>query len=396
MSDVYSLEHIKLARISTVVFFIDTQLHAQISMTVQSGMDVSIVASEKKLTRPIEGVKYYSTDIPRAISPIKDLLALFKLYILFRKEKFDIVHSTTPKAGLLCAISGKLAGVPIRIHSFTGQPWVTLSGFKRRLARWGGWGIGRLNKACYADSDSQKQFLVSEKLVLPEKLSVIGEGSLAGVDVSRFNIDRFSASKINDLKNEYGIAKDAMVLLFVGRVVKDKGVVELVDAFKRLCIKNHSLNVNLLMVGPQELTLNDLDIDLYTEFASKVIFTGYTNEPEKFMAISDVLCIPSYREGFGTVVIEAAAMGLPAVGTTIYGLSDAIVDGVTGVLVEPMSVEELESALMNIIADKGFRNSLGQNAKIRARKHFSNEVVNKLVIDEYRVLLNRHARQANV
>ncbi|MBE0471432.1 MAG: glycosyltransferase, partial [Methyloprofundus sp.] len=179
------LSNIKIARVSTVAFFIDTQLHSQISMTVQSGAEVSVIASEPSLNRPIDGAEYFSIDIPREINPLKDLLALVKLWWLFRKQKFDIVHSTTPKAGLLCALAGKFAGVPIRIHSYTGQPWVTLSGLKRKVAKLGDWVIGCLTTACYADSDSQKAFLVSEKLVSVDKLSVIGKGSLAGVDVKR-------------------------------------------------------------------------------------------------------------------------------------------------------------------------------------------------------------------
>jgi glycosyltransferase involved in cell wall biosynthesis len=383
------LSNVKIARISTVAFFIDTQLHSQISMTVKSGAEVSVIASESSLNRPIDCVEYFSIDIPREINPLKDLLALVRLWRLFRKQKFDIVHSTTPKAGLLCALAGKFAGVQIRIHSYTGQPWVTLTGIKRQVARWGDWIIGSLNTTCYTDSDSQKAFLVSEKLVSSNKLSVIGKGSLAGVDVKRFNLERFSGAERYAIKESLGISQDAIVLLFVGRIVKDKGVVELVEAFKKVIAEHKSSNLYLLMVGPQELSTDELDIVPNSAVNQKIIFTGYTDVPEQFMAVSDVLCIPSYREGFGTVVIEAAAMGLPTIGTNIYGLSDAIIDGETGLLVEPKNVSELMQSLDNIIHDDALRNTLGKNAQTRALRDFSNEVVNRLVIEEYVALLKR-------
>lgn len=384
-----NLQNIKLARVSTVAFFFDTQLHSQISLSVKSGAEVTVIASDSVLSRPIDGVKYISVDIPREINIFKDFLALVRLWWLFQSYKFDVVHSTTPKAGLLCALAGKFAGVPIRIHSYTGQPWVTLVGVKRQVVKFADWIIGKLNTICYADSDSQKDFLVSEKIVSADKLSVIGKGSLAGVDVQRFNSNRFTENELNLIKGGVGISKDSIVLLFLGRIVKDKGVVELIEAFKRVVSECESFNIYLLLVGPSELSLVDLGVDNDPSLLKKIIFTGYTDFPERYIAISDLLCIPSYREGFGTVVLEAAAMGVPAIGSNIYGLSDAIVDGETGLLVEPRNVLDLKQAIVRVVNDATHRKKLGNNAKIRALQYFSNEVINRLVVDEYIVLLNR-------
>jgi glycosyltransferase involved in cell wall biosynthesis len=382
-----SLKGVKLARVSTVAFFIDTQLHAQIKETIASGAEVSVIASEPALNRPIDGCTYFSIDIPRQISLLKDFAALFKLLRLFRKQQFDIVHSTTPKAGLICAVAGKLAGVPIRIHTFTGQPWVTLTGAKRVVAKLADKVIGFLNTACYTDSSSQKEFLVSEKIVSSLKLSVIGQGSLAGVDTQRFNPDLYSVADCSLIKQGLGIPQNALVLLFVGRIVRDKGVVELVDAFNSILVNDS--NAYLLFVGPQELTLSELGITTGSMLEQRVKFTGYTDLPEQYMAASDVLCIPSYREGFGTVVIEASAMDLPAVGTNIYGLSDAIVDGETGLLVEPKNIDQLANALLQIINDSDLRKALGQNAQKRANQYFSSELINKQVVQEYVRLLSQ-------
>jgi glycosyltransferase involved in cell wall biosynthesis len=384
------LKNVKLARVSTVAFFIDTQLNAQINLTISFGSDVSVIASESSLNRPIDGCQYFSIEIPRQIRPIKDLVALLKLWRLFRSQDFDIVHSTTPKAGFLCAIAGRLSGVPIRIHTFTGQPWVTLKGIKRHVVKFGDKLIGFLNTVCYADSFSQKFFLVSEGVISADKLLVIGKGSLAGVDINRFNPELFSEADRYEIKKDLGIAKDSIVLLFIGRIVRDKGVVELVEAFNRIIDKH--LNVCLLFVGPQELSKTDLGIVTESTTDTRVKFIGYTDVPEKYMAVSDVLCIPSYREGFGTVVIEAAAMGLPAVGSNIYGLSDAIVNGKTGLLVEPKNVEQLTNALLKFFNDIDLCQLLGQNAQKRTVQYFSSELVNQQVIDEYIRLLSKEKR----
>ena len=383
------LHNVKLARVSTVAFFIDTQLHSQISALVESGADVSIVASDSELNRPIGGASYFSIDIPRQISLLRDFMALINLWRLFRNNRFDIVHSTTPKAGLLCALAGKMAGVPIRVHTYTGQPWVTLSGIKRLMAKSGDLIIGRLNNCCYTDSHSQRDFLISNKLISADKLKVLAKGSLAGVDVARFSPERYSHTDRDNLKTELGIPSDAIVFIYVGRIVKDKGVYELIDAFKRILENSKNSNIYLLMVGPQDLSAEELGVSVSSKVSRHVLFVGYTDVPEKYMAISDALCIPSYREGFGTVVIEAAAMGLPSIGSNIYGLSDAIVDGETGVLVEVKNTPALMASMEILINDHDLLKTLGGNARDRAVKYFSSEYVNRIVLDEYVDLIRR-------
>ena len=387
MFTVTGLDKIGIIRVSTVVFFVDTQLHSQIQYLINSGAKATVIASESSLNREIDDCNYVSIEIPRSINLVKDIIALFRLWRVFRSNKFQIVHSTTPKAGLLCAVAGKLAGIPIRLHTFTGQPWVTLNGTKCFLAKSADKVIGLLNSHCYTDSNSQKQFLIDQSIVSSTKLSVLGEGSLAGVDTRRFSSSRFSEDNRRAYKAELGIPLGAMVLLFVGRIVVDKGVVELVRAFEELI--NQNSNVHLLMVGPQELTESELGIGEKSNLKNKIVFTGYTDIPEKYMSISDLLCIPSYREGFGTVVIEAAAMGLPAIGSNIYGLSDAIVDGSTGFLVEVKHIDKLRGAILYLLENDTVRKKMGLAAQLRANTQFSNTVVNQLLVEEYISLLNK-------
>ena len=384
------LDNFKIARVATVSFFIETQLKEQIKFTVQAGAKVTIVSSEKMLSNEIFGTDYVSINIPRNISPFKDFMALIRLWLLFRKARFDIVHSVTPKAGLLCCIASKFSGVSVRLHTYTGQPWVNLSGFKRFFAKNSDKIIGILNTHCYADSFSQKNFLIQEGVLSADKVSVIGPGSIAGVDLRRFNPNLFSMQDHSLIKKSLDIPENAFIILFVGRIVRDKGIIELVNAFKSIFVKNEK--IYLLFTGPQELSLFDLGIKIGSELEKRIKFIGYTDAPEQYMAVSNMLCIPSYREGFSTVVIESAAMGLPAIGTNVHGLIDSIIDGETGLLVEPKNVKQLANALLKLLNDNDLCQLLGQTAKKRVIKYFSSELINKQVIDEYVRLLGENKR----
>jgi glycosyltransferase involved in cell wall biosynthesis len=394
-ADRADLSGIHIARISTVPFFVLTQLRHQIQSLQNCGAQVWIATSsgiELESLSALTGAACVPIEMPRTVSLWRDLLALLQLFRFFRKNKIMIAHSTTPKAGLLSAIAGLLAGVPVRIHTFTGQPWVGMNGPMRRLARWSDWLIGKLNTRCYADSDSQRRFLIEQKIVAPQNLFVIGAGSLAGVDVERFNPERVSMQERDELGAKHGIPHDARVILFVGRITPDKGVRELIAAFRE--IKAAGSTAHLVLAGPLDserggasnLSMRDIDCVPDTHLV------GYTERPEAYMAIADILCLPSYREGFGTVVIEAAAMGVPTIGTNIYGLSDAVVNGETGVLVPPRDSAALASALAVLLKDKVKCTSMGLAARERARTLFEASRVNSKVAEEYLHLLSTKQR----
>ena len=184
--------------------------------------------------RSIQRAEIIVLDIPRGISFGRNILALFRMWCLFKKKNFDITHSTTPMAGLLTSIAAFVAGVPIRLHTFTGQPWVNLQGIKGWVAKTGDKVIGRLNTLCYTDGNSQMDFLVKQQIISKNNLKVIESGSLAGVDIVRFNASNFSEDQQNSLRNTLSISTDAKVLLFVGRITPDKGVRELISAFSRI------------------------------------------------------------------------------------------------------------------------------------------------------------------
>ncbi len=378
----------RIARIATVPFFLQHHLRAQICATAAAGHEVTLISSdgpEVQDLKTIAGVRFIEVEIPRQISPLRDFVALWRLFRLFRREKFDVVHSTTPKAGMLSAIAAHLARVPVRLHTFTGQVWMEKRGLVRILAKGGDRVTAALNTQCYADSYSQRDFIVAEKVATPEQVQVIGAGSLAGVDVQRFDPAPWAARK-DALRAGLGLADNTKVITFIGRLTKDKGLEELVAAFKRLRAKGS--DCLLLLVGPQDTEWATLSPDTREaiEQDARIRAVGYSSEPERFLAVTDLFCLPSYREGFGNVVIEAAAMGVPTVGTDIVGLRDSIVDGETGILVPPKDALALAGAIEQLLADEGHRRAMGEKARTRAISSFDARRVNAAVIAEYQRL----------
>ena len=226
---------IKVCRVATVSYYLVSQLKTQAEFLRDSGMEVVLISSDgPELSELNLNAKliHEVIDIPRSIKPWKDIIAFLKLVKTHRKYKFEIIHSTTPKAGLLTAVAGFILGTPIRLHTWTGQQWVTLKGPIRYLSRFSDKIIGWLNTRCYADSKSQCQFLLKEKIIVPQKLHLIGQGSLAGVDLKRFDPDRWSESEKVALKNTLSIGTNTKVLTFIGRISREKGIIELESAFK--------------------------------------------------------------------------------------------------------------------------------------------------------------------
>lgn len=380
----------KICLIATVSYHLVNQLKNQAEYLRDLGMSVVLVSSggpEVQHIRIGPHLRYAIIPIPRSLAPGKDLAALFRLTLFFHKNRFDIVHSTTPKAGFLSATSAFLAGVPIRLHTFTGQPWVTLKGVMRWGSRMADRLIGILNTKCYADSGSQAKFLVSEGIIPPRKIAVIGHGSLAGVDIDRFSSNQLSLSVKRQLKQSLSIDASSKIIIFVGRIAPDKGIAELISAFKELLKMDY--NVDLLLLGPHDKDcggINSLDLDSARQ-CPRLHYLGYAESPEKYLAISDIFCLPSYREGFGTVVIEAAAAGLPTVGTAIYGLTDAVVDGETGILVPPHDDRALGEALKRLLDHPDELHRMGRAARERCLLHFDARQINEKIAEEYVNLL---------
>jgi glycosyltransferase involved in cell wall biosynthesis len=324
--------------------------------------------------------KVFPVRIERKISPWRDLLAVWQMFRLFRRCRFELVHSVTPKAGLLAMKAAFLAGVGIRIHTFTGQVWATHTGLSRWLLknvdRWIGW----LSTDTLVDSISQRRFLLDEGVLVEAKSGVLAQGSISGVDVSRFKPDVEARAKV---RNELYITAGDVVFLFLGRLNRDKGLLDLAAAFSGI----DNSEAHLLVVGPDEERMGPQMLRLAGENARRVHFVGFAAKPEEYLAAADVLCLPSYREGFGNVVIEAAAVGIPAIGSRIYGVVDAIAENESGLLFEVRNVSELQACLRVLCNEKERRIRLGRQARERVLAKFTSERLAAAWLDFYQARL---------
>lgn len=381
------LEGISIARVSTVPFFVVSQLRGQLVDLSLRGASVTVITSpgedSKALQQLDHNVKLLELEIRREVSIISDIKSAFRLYWAFKNNNFDIIHSTTPKAGLLCAIAAFFSKSPIHLHTFTGQTWVESFGIKRFFYKLIDRLILRLNTRCYADSRSQVEFLEEEGVAKKGEIKVLGNGSLAGVDITRFSSEKFSDAFKEGLRKQLKISSEDTVFIFVGRLAKDKGIVELLRTFSKLrCNVN---NVKLLLVGPVDeiVHVDDLSLEEYIANSEDIEWVGFSETPELYLSVSDVFCLPSYREGFGTVVIESAAMGLPTIATKIYGLCDSIEDGISGILVDAKSESQLYAAMKRLHEDQDLRKRLAYNAKVRVEKSFKSSIISDKLVAEY-------------
>lgn len=303
--------------------------------------------------------------IERKIAPWRDLQALLALYRLLRRRRFGLVHSVSPKAGLLAMLAGLLARVPVRIHTFTGQVWVTRRGYARWLLKLMDRLIALFATHVLVDSPSQRKFLLAQRVVSAGKSRVLGKGSISGVDASRFKPDPQARAAV---RQKLGYRDGNVVFLFLGRLNRDKGVVDLARAFARVAAT--AQNARLLVIGPDEDGIQSLLQAALGNAAAQALSIAYTDRPEDYMAAADVFCLPSYREGFGTTIIEAAAAGIPALGSRICGVTDAIDDGVTGLLFDPGDIGQLANAMLRLVSNELLRREMGERARARALSDF--------------------------
>ncbi|MEI7456647.1 MAG: glycosyltransferase family 4 protein [Nitrosomonadales bacterium] len=368
----------KLCFVATIPAVVHAFLRVHIQAAAKN-YQVTVVcnSADKHLLEGINA-RLVLLSIERKPSPWRDISVLFQLFWLFRRERYDIVHSIMPKTGMLAMLAAYLAFVPVRIHTFTGQIWVMKKGVKRSLLKLFDKMIGIFATCVLADSPSQRDFLVNEGVLPQAKVQVIGAGSICGVDAVRFQPNNEARQKV---RNELGINPDANVILFVGRLNRDKGMLDLAAAFNT--IAKQDPEVVLLLVGAEE----DVPFRLISEICHAktgcLHHVSFTATPEKYMAAADIFCLPSYREGFGMTIIEAAACGVPAVASRIYGITDAVEDGRSGLLFEAGNRAALIEKLQELITNNQLRLQLGNAARQRVIKSFSGETIAAEMIKLY-------------
>lgn len=372
------LNRLRLCFVTAVPTTVTAFLSAHIERLADD-YDVFVVSD---FSRMHESPPLRATRIPlgirRTVSPWRDATAMLNLFRIFRQHRFSIVHSVTPKAGLLSATASTVARVPIRIHWFTGQVWATRSGPERSILKAADKLVSRSCTHLLADSSSQRDFLVDEGVSSRDRISVIGDGSICGVDGSRFRPDTNLRRRI---RQAHRIPEHAVVVVFLGRLNAEKGVMELAEAMRLLADRFSDLHC--LLVGPDEARMEGRIRAVTAGLADRVHFQDHTAEPEAYLAAGDVFCMPSHREGFGMSVIEAAAAGLPAVATRIYGLTDAVADGETGLLVTPRDPVCLAKGVAELVSNPERRRRMGEFARQRTLEKFSQQRVTQGLSEFY-------------
>ena len=326
----------------------------------------------------------HNIPIQRKISIWNDLKALSAIRKIYKKEKFDSVHSVTPKAGLLNALAGKLARIPHRIHIYTGQVWATRKGFMRSLLKFMDKIPAILNTELLVDGMSQREFLIKEGVLKENNSFVLANGSICGVRLERFNI---SEDVRKTEREKFGFTEEDVVFIFLGRLNHDKGIGELYEAFDKFVVENPK--AKLLLYGSDEEGYEEKSKNYPNIIRDKNFFyPGLTRTPFDALQAGDVFVLPTWREGFGSSVIEAQALALPVITSDAYGVVDASVPGETGMRCKVNDPEGLYQCMKYYYDNPDIRKQHGLNGKKRVEEKFNNNVVTKAWLEFYRNMLS--------
>ena len=321
--------------------------------------------------------------IKREISLLNDIKAIWQLYKYFKKMKFDAVHSVTPKAGMTTAIAAKMAGIKHRTHIFTGQVWSTRKGALRRLLKSIDWITAHLDNHILVDGESQRQYIIKNGVVSENKSRVLGAGSISGV-----NTDRFvpSLETRQQVRNELNLI-NKVVFTFMGRANKEKGIYELLEAFNNIAL-NHDEAFLLCFGSDEDGCLSTVSQYSNIKDGKNFLFYGRTPTPGIHLQASDVFVMPSYREGFGSSVIEASCLGLPVICSDAYGVMDAMVEGETGLRCKVADVSTLQSAMEKLLNDAELRKRLGDAGRKRVLDNFKGSSITAEWVKFYHKILD--------
>ena len=302
---------------------------------------------------------------------IADLIAFCKLVYFLIKNKPNLTISISPKAGLITSLSSFVVRVQYRIHWFTGQLWVTKKGVFRLFYKILDKIIFYLSHHVLVDSNSQKKFLISNNIITNKKSTVLLNGSVGGVNVKKF---KFKKTSRNLLRKKLKISKNDFTFLYLGRINKDKGILDLINAFKKI---ESLYSTFLVLVGPIE----DTYISNFIGKNKQIIYVGETLLPEKWFSVADILCLPSYREGFGSVIIEAGSCNLPTLGSNIYGIVDAIEKNQTGFLHKTGNINDIKNKMIFAIKNKKLVKKYGKKARERVEEKFEENLISKKFLE---------------
>jgi glycosyltransferase involved in cell wall biosynthesis len=374
----------KIIRTSTIPVSLNILLNGQLAFLLKYYEVIAISGEgedlEEVFTR--EGVKIQAIEMQRSISPVKDLISLVKLFLYFRKERPLIVHSITPKAGLLTMVAGFFAGVPIRMHTFTGLIFPSRNGFMQKLLILMDKVLCYCATNIYPEGQGVRNDLIKYKIT-SKPLQIIANGNVNGVNSDFLCPDLFSDADKISLRKDLGIDPGDFVFIFVGRLVGDKGINELVEAFQK--VSRIRERIKLVLVGSFEANLDPLQQKNLEEISinNSIISVGFKKDIRGYLAIGDCFTFPSYREGFPNVVLQAGAMGLPSIVTNINGCNEIIKEGENGIIIPVKDSGALYEAMKKMLEDTDFRIKLVKNSRSMIVSRYEQKVVWEAVLAEY-------------
>ena len=383
----------KLIRITTVPLSLKVLLKGQLRFMASNGFDVKGVSSEGEELREVhenEGIAVEAITMSRKITPFQDLKSLWQMWNFLRKEKPQIVHTHTPKAGIIGMLAARLAGVPHRLHTVAGLPLMEATGTKRKILNF----VEKLTYSSatrvYPNSKGLYDFILQNNFTQSNKLKIIANGSSNGINTTFFSPEQVSETEKAALREKLNIQPDDFVFVFVGRIVSDKGINELIKAFSELqTVENKPTDIKLLLVGGLENDLDPLNPETLAEINQNrdIISVGFQQDVRPFFAISDALVFPSYREGFPNVVMQAGAMGLPSIVSDINGCNEIIIEGENGLIIPSKNVKKLKEKMLTLAKDKNLYIKLKENSRRMIENRYEQSVVWNALLEEYEGLL---------
>lgn len=377
----------KIIRTATVAITLNDLLKGQLAYLNQTHEIIAVSGEDHHLqaVRDREGVRTISVPMQRAIRPFQDVVSLYRLYRVFKKENPAIVHSVSPKAGLLSMMAAYFAGVPIRMHLFTGLIFPTKKGLSHFLLLQMDRILCAFATHIYPEGNGVRSDLIRYG-VTKKSLHIIANGNITGVDTNYFTIP--TEEEKNTLRTSYGIEANDTVFLYVGRLVGDKGINELMAAFTAPELQ--SKNTKLLIVGYLESKLDPLKIETIQaiETNEKIIFVGFQADVRPYYAAADCLVLPSYREGFPNVLLQGGAMGLPSIVTDVNGCNEIITSGFNGTIIPVKNPDAIVAAFHDFMAAGKIQEAKKQDIREHICSKYSQQLVWNAINYEYNRLLN--------
>jgi glycosyltransferase involved in cell wall biosynthesis len=378
----------RLLRITTVPVSLKLLLRGQLSFFREQGFEILAVSADGPEVAAIrqEGIRHQKVPMSRKITPWQDVYCLIRLIIIMRKFRPDIVHTHTPKAGLLGMLAARICGVPVRMHTIAGLPLMETTGLKRQVLKL----TEKITYGCahfvYPNSKRLADYVLSEFQFKNSKIKIIGNGSSNGIDTNYFAASPTLLEESQILRKRYHIEKNSVAFCFIGRIVSDKGVNELIAAFVKV---SSEIPAHLFLVGPFEDHLDPIS-DKSREIINRhpgIIKAGFQEDVRPFLLASDVFVFPSYREGFPNVVLQACCLKVPCIVSDVNGSNEIIDHGITGLIVKRKDTENLYQAMRDLASDSSLRKNFVEKAYRFVVDNFSQKHIWSELLKEYEILL---------